>query len=103
MFEIKMANSRLLDEKTNAIDEAIQFREGVQYLTAETERLMQELNNEQSLRQMAETEVRRLAINMKGYHDDLTPKIDADRREIMALRDLKEIVDRDKDQLKDQV
>ncbi len=84
------------------MQEAAQFRDDVASLVQETERLLVDIKEERHLRLTAEDDVKRLTADLLSF-ERLPEKTDAQHLEICALRNLKDILDRDKQLLSYQI
>ena len=83
--------------------EATAFREDVSYLTKETERLLNELKEEKIVNSNLISELQRVGSDFEQYQHHIPNQQERDRREISCLRDLKHIIDRDKETLQSNV
>ena len=87
-------------EREAAVEEAQQFRDDVKFLTHETETMLMELKTEAEEKMRVERELRKAQRELEELQH--APHVQ-DKIQINTLRSLNEIIDRDKQQLVEQI
>ena len=94
--DVTSKKNRALDEKERAINESVQFREDVDYLTKETTNLLDELQREQQAKKSSESKLQDIHSEHETFQKTKIYEIEEKKRQI-------QLAYYDRDKLKEEV